>query len=200
MNGPRFEDLFCGTVSELRRVLDYNGVTNVRIHNAKSVTLEELPKPFELDYGFYTIGFHWSLEHFFEEVLALIGKTGIAVFTVTPNFEPFSRLLQLPHRLIQDPNRRTYREAIGFRTDWFPDGKLAFADLPAAALHAAFPVRDERTVAIRPRRDTEAGSYVRDAPDVPAKLVSKFRSCGARPSRRRSSNFTAGRRAQSRKR
>jgi putative transposase len=28
-------------------------------------------------------------------------------------------------------------------------------------LHAAFPVRDERTVATRPRRDTEAGSYER---------------------------------------
>jgi hypothetical protein len=35
---------------------------------------------------------------------------------------------------------------------------------------------------------------------APAKLVLRFRSCGARPSRRRSSNVTAGGRAQSRKR
>ena len=35
---------------------------------------------------------------------------------------------------------------------------------------------------------------------VPAKLVSRFRSCGARLSRRRSSNVTGGGRAQSRKR
>jgi hypothetical protein len=101
MNGPRFEDSFCGTISELRRVLDYNGINNVKIHDAKSVALKDLPKPFDLVYGFYTIGFHWSLEHFFDEVLALIGKTGIAVFTVTPDFKPFSRLKQLPYRLIE---------------------------------------------------------------------------------------------------
>ena len=35
---------------------------------------------------------------------------------------------------------------------------------------------------------------------VLAKLVSRFRSCGARPSRRRSSSVTAGGRAQSRNR
>ena len=100
MNGPRFENSFCGTISELRRVLDYNGITNVTIHDAKSVAMKDLPGPFDLVYGFYTIGFHWSLEHFFDEVLALIGKTGIAVFTVPPDFRPFVRLLQLPYRLI----------------------------------------------------------------------------------------------------
>jgi hypothetical protein len=99
-NGPRFEDSFCGTISELRRVLDYNGITNVTIHDAKSVAMKDLPGPFDLVYGFYTIGFHWSLEHFFGEVLTLIGKTGIAVFTVPPDFRPFVRLLQLPYRLI----------------------------------------------------------------------------------------------------
>jgi hypothetical protein len=101
MLGPRFEDSFCGTISELRRVLDYNGITNVTIHDAKSVAMKDLPGPFDLLYGFYTIGFHWSLEHFFDEVLALIGKTGIAVFTVPQDFQPFVRLQQLPYRLIE---------------------------------------------------------------------------------------------------
>jgi hypothetical protein len=100
-SGPRFEDSFCGTISELRRVLEYNAVTNVTIHNAKSVALKDLPGPFDLLYGFYTIGFHWSLEHFFDEVLALIGKTGIAVFTVPQDFQPFLRLSELPYRLIE---------------------------------------------------------------------------------------------------
>jgi hypothetical protein len=84
-----------------RRVLHYNGITNVTIHDAKSVAMKDLPRPFDLLYGFYTIGFHWSLEHFFDEVLALIGKTGIAVFTVQQDFQPFDRLLQLPYRLIE---------------------------------------------------------------------------------------------------
>lgn len=100
INGPRFEDSFCGTISELRRVLAYNGITNVTIHDAKSVAMKDLPGPFDLLYGFYTIGFHWSLEHFFDEVLALIGRTGIAVFTVPQDFQPFVRLLQLPYCLI----------------------------------------------------------------------------------------------------
>ncbi len=100
-NGPRFEDSFCGTISELRGVLDYNGMINVTIHDAKSVAMKDLPGPFDLLYGFYTIGLHWSLEHFFDEVLALIGKTGIAVFTVSRDFRPFLRLQQLPYRLIE---------------------------------------------------------------------------------------------------
>jgi hypothetical protein len=112
MNGPRFEDSFCGNISELRRVLDYNGIANVTIHDAKSVTMKDLPGPFDLVYGFYTIGFHWSLEHFFDEVLALIGQTGIAVFTVHRNFQPFVRLHKAPYRLIEkgrviDKNRES---------------------------------------------------------------------------------------------
>jgi hypothetical protein len=100
-NGPRFEDSFCGTISELRKVLEHNGIVNVTIHDAKLVAMKDLPGPFDLVYGFYTIGFHWSLEHFLDEVLALIGKTGIAVFTVLPDFQPFPRLRQLPYRLIE---------------------------------------------------------------------------------------------------
>ena len=50
------------------------------------------------------------------------------------------------------------------------------------------------------RQDTRAGSYSERCRPVLAKFVSRFRSCGARPSRRRSSNVTAGGRAQSRKR
>jgi hypothetical protein len=101
LNGPRFEDSFCGTISELRQVLDYNGITNVTIHDAKVVAMKDLQGSFDLVYGFYTIGFHWSLEHFFDEVLALIGRTGIAVFTVQQDFQPFLRLQQLPYRLIE---------------------------------------------------------------------------------------------------
>jgi len=101
LNGPRFDDSFCGTISELRRVLNYNGITNVTIHDAKAVALTDVPGPFDLLYGFYTIGFHWSLEHFFDEVLGLIGKTGIAVFTVPSNFQPFPSLEQLPYSIVE---------------------------------------------------------------------------------------------------
>ena len=48
-------------------------------------------------------------------------------------------------------------------------------------------------------QDRRAGSYERTL-QTSAGEVSLKRSCGARPSRRRSSNVTAGERAQSRKR
>ena len=50
------------------------------------------------------------------------------------------------------------------------------------------------------RQDTRAGSYERTLQTGAGEVKSKVRSCGARPSRRRSSNVTAGGRAQSRKR
>ena len=86
MNGPRFEDSFCGTISELRRCLDYNEVRDVTIHDAKKIRLRDLPGPFDLVYGFYTIGFHWALEHFIDDIRTLIGKNGIAAFTVQDDF------------------------------------------------------------------------------------------------------------------
>jgi hypothetical protein len=112
LNGPRFEDSFCGTISELRRVLEYNAIANVTIHDARSVAMKALPGPFDLVYGFYNIGYHWSLEHFLDEVLALIGETGLAVFTVPQDFQPFLRLRRLPHRLIEKARIDEQRERL----------------------------------------------------------------------------------------
>ena len=50
------------------------------------------------------------------------------------------------------------------------------------------------------RQDTRAGSYERTLQTSAGGSISRFRSCGARPLRRRSSNATAGGRARSRKR
>lgn len=91
-DGPRFEDSFCGTISELQNVLNFNDIRNVTIHDAKKMAMRELPGPFDLVYGFYTIGFHWSLKHFLDEVLALIGERGRAIFTVSDYFKPFDEL------------------------------------------------------------------------------------------------------------
>src|SRR5262245_33390872 len=100
VNGPRFENSWCGTISELRKVLGYNDIHNVKIHDADKVAMRHLPGPFDLVFGFYNIGFHWSLEHFMPEVLALIGSHGVAIFTVPREFKPFAALARLPHRLI----------------------------------------------------------------------------------------------------
>lgn len=49
-------------------------------------------------YSFYSIGFHWSLEYFLDEVLGLLRDDSVAIFTVPQNFEPFPALRTLPHR------------------------------------------------------------------------------------------------------
>jgi hypothetical protein len=93
-DGPRFEDSFCGTISELQNVLHFNGIMNVTIHDAKKKAMRELPGPFDLVYGFYTIGYHWSLKYFLDEVLALIDDRGRAIFTVQADFKPFDELYE----------------------------------------------------------------------------------------------------------
>jgi 16S rRNA A1518/A1519 N6-dimethyltransferase RsmA/KsgA/DIM1 with predicted DNA glycosylase/AP lyase activity len=101
-NGPRFENSWCGTISELRKVLNYNDIHNVMIHDAGKIAMTHLPGPFDLVFGFYNIGYHWSLEHFMPEVLALIGSYGIAIFTVPHDFEPFEALAGLPYKVTKD--------------------------------------------------------------------------------------------------
>jgi hypothetical protein len=107
MSGPRFEDSFCGTISELASALDYNGIHNVTMYDASLTALKNLPGPFGLIYGFYTIGYHWSLEHFFDEIIGLMAKDGTAIFTVTDDFTPFAELQQVPHRIVEK-NRIDY--------------------------------------------------------------------------------------------
>jgi Methyltransferase domain len=105
--GPRFEDSFCGNLGILRRVLEYNGIENVIIHDANAASLDALPGPFDLIYSFYSVGFHWSLEHFLDDILALLSVDGTAIFTVPPNFETFPRLdEQFYERVPLFPNAR----------------------------------------------------------------------------------------------
>jgi hypothetical protein len=99
-NGPRFDNSFCGNISELRAGLAFNGIDNVSIHDAKHIALNQIPGPFHLVYGFYNIGYHWSLEHFLDDILTLLGERAIAIFTVLPTFQPFKALEQTFYRVI----------------------------------------------------------------------------------------------------
>jgi hypothetical protein len=98
--GPRFEDSFCGNIPVLRVILEYNGVSKVTIHDAGNVPLAALPGPYDFLYSFYSIGFHWSLEHFLDDLLALMHNGSIAVFTLPNNFVPFPRLERLAYRIV----------------------------------------------------------------------------------------------------
>jgi SAM-dependent methyltransferase len=110
--GPRFEDSYCGNLSMLRYVLQYNAIQNVTIFNAKEVRLSELPGPYDFVYSFYGIGFHWALEHFLGDLLPLLHDRSLAVFTVPSRFAPFRALETLSYRLID------------WKTAWPKDGQL----------------------------------------------------------------------------
>lgn len=120
--GPRFEDSYCGNLGVLRNVLEYNGIRNVTVFNARDVQMADLPGPYDFLYSFYSIGFHWSLEHFLDDLLPLLHDTSIAVFTVPPKFRQFPKLRALPHRVVD------------WKTVWPKDGWLKLLILSKQAL------------------------------------------------------------------
>ena len=100
MLGPRSDESFCGNISILRQMLDFNKIQNVEIFNSSEISLAKLPGGYDLLYSFYSIGFHWSLEHFLDDLMPLLSNSGIAVFTIAPQFTPFAKLERLPFRII----------------------------------------------------------------------------------------------------
>ena len=99
---PQWPDTssFCGNLALLRAMLDYNGVTRYQIHDAQKMPLAALPGPFDLIYGFYSIGFHWSLEYYLADLLPLMHEQSVLVCTLNKNFRAFSGLAQLHTRVL----------------------------------------------------------------------------------------------------
>jgi SAM-dependent methyltransferase len=101
--GPRFDDSFCGDIAALKSVLALNGVDGVAIHNARDVALADLPGPFDFIYSFYSIGFHWSVEHFLDDLVPLLADDGIMAFIVPPEFSPGPAPARFAQRMITLP-------------------------------------------------------------------------------------------------
>jgi len=95
------QDSFCGNLGLLRALLDYNQISNYTIFNAAQTALAELPGPYDLLYSFYSIGFHWSLELFLDDLLPLMHDKTMAIFTVKKDFRGFSRLKDLHCRVVE---------------------------------------------------------------------------------------------------
>lgn len=99
LNAPRSAASFCGSLEQLRRVLDFNEVGNYRLFNAAELDfrLGALPGGYALIYSFYGVGFHWSLAEFWDEIRGLLAPGGVAIFTVHHSFEEFPELATVPH-------------------------------------------------------------------------------------------------------
>ena len=82
-------------------MLDYNGVKQYQIFDAQQLPLAALPGPYDLIYGFYSIGFHWSLEYYLDDLEALLHERTLLVCTLNKNFRPFPRLEQFSTRVLE---------------------------------------------------------------------------------------------------
>ena len=100
--GPRFDDSFCGNWDAMAEVLEYNGIEGVERFDAADLDakLSNLPGPYDFIYSFYAIGFHWSLEHFLDEILGLCHDRTIGVFTLHDRFDRFETLGDVPYRVV----------------------------------------------------------------------------------------------------
>ncbi len=100
--GRRSSASFCGDLEGLARVLGHNGVGAFEIFDAERLDhrLDRLPGPYDLVYSFYGVGFHWSLEHFWEEVSGLLGEEAVGLFTVHHGFAPFAALEEVSYTTV----------------------------------------------------------------------------------------------------
>lgn len=99
---PQWPDVssFCGNLGVLKHFLDYNHITNCRIFNAAESPLGRLPGPYDLIYGFFSIGFHWSVEFYLDDLEKLLGNSGVLVCTLSKHFRPFARLKEFSVRIV----------------------------------------------------------------------------------------------------
>lgn len=149
--GPRFDDSFCGNIAALRHILDFNGIRDVTIIDAAKSNLRDLPGLYDLIYSFYGIGFHWSLEHFLDDLLPLLRDGGTAIFTTTVDFEPFDSLRNISFRLVD------------FKKVWPKDaaGKLI-------VLSKATPLSTEMPMAVGQSRAMSPPASINTARTMPA--------------------------------
>jgi hypothetical protein len=100
---PKWPDTssFCGNLALLKTMLDYNGVKRYEIFDAQRRPLTGLPGPYDLIYGFYSIGFHWSLEYYLDDLEPLLHERTLLVCMLNKNFRRFPRLEQFSTRVLE---------------------------------------------------------------------------------------------------
>ncbi len=101
-SGVRNDRSFCGDLTTLRAVLDYNQVPNCRIFDAhqQGRRLDGLPGPYDLVWSFYAAGFHWSLADFWGEFEAISHPGTVGIFTIHRNFREFAALRNWTFRIV----------------------------------------------------------------------------------------------------
>jgi hypothetical protein len=138
---PQWPDVgsFCGNLPLLKTMLDYNGVKQYKIFDAQQLPLAALPGPYDFIYGFYSVGFHWSLEYYLDDLEALMHPRSLLVCTLNKNFQPFARLEQFSTRVLAC--REVKKNAAPLRLLVLSKGKLPDV---GQSLSQAFPDKNKR--------------------------------------------------------
>ena len=100
--GNRYEDSFCGNLPLLESNLRFNGVSNFRIVDAHQTggRISGRGETYDLIYSFYAVGFHWSIDHWLDEVLAVAHDSTLCIFLVPSHYTPSPRVAALPHEIV----------------------------------------------------------------------------------------------------
>ena len=132
---PQWPDVssFCGNLPLLRSFLDFNHIANYQILDATELPLRQLPGPYDLIYGFFSVGFHWSLEFYLDELSPLLGENSVLICTLNKHFRPFARLQDFSTRIVYC--RETKKNAAPLRLLVLSKGRLPEI---GASLAAAF--------------------------------------------------------------
>ena len=102
---PQWPDTssFCGNIALLDNFLKFNGMSRYEIFDASTVPLTALPGPYDLIYGFFSVGYHWSIDYYLDEIMPLMSDSSVLVCTLNKQFEPFPRLANYFTRVLQSP-------------------------------------------------------------------------------------------------
>jgi hypothetical protein len=103
LDGSRHEDSFCGNLDVLRRCLEFNQIGGFRIIDA-SATGGHIPpsrEKYDFIYSFYAVGFHWSVDHWLDEILGACRDTTLCVLMVPSHFEPSLRIRAMPYTILE---------------------------------------------------------------------------------------------------
>jgi hypothetical protein len=100
---PQWPDVssFCGNLQLLGSFLEYNQVPGYRIFDAAELPLRSLPGPYDLIYGFYSIGYHWSLDFYLDDLAPLMDGSTVLICTLNKRFERIPKLREYSTRVLE---------------------------------------------------------------------------------------------------
>jgi hypothetical protein len=85
IGAERNASTFCSDLVQLRRILDYNGLAQVTVHDANTCDLSDLADlgaPYDVIYSFFSVGYHWHISDFLDDLRALMTESSVGLFGI----------------------------------------------------------------------------------------------------------------------